>query len=220
VVLVRRLPAHGQLDDAGRSPPRPLGVALLPLAALLLLLAGVGARPVVPGHAVGPAALRLPPAWQITPLALDEKEARLFGHHGARHAGKWRFRAGPATGRLLVVVADSFRAHHAPETCLVGAGHTIDGVARAELSPGRPLRLIETDGHRAMAATWFQSARTTTDSLMQRTLAELGGGEQRWALVSVLFDGSPRLDPSTRALLEDVHAAVAASLASPSPKGT
>jgi exosortase O len=218
VFLVRRLPAHGPAGKA--TPARPLGVGLWPLSALLLTLATGSAHGEAPARAVGRADIRLPAAWQVTPLPLDEKAARLFTHHGGAHAGKWRFQAGQATGMLLVVVADSFRAHHAPETCLAGAGHTIDGVRRVELGPGRPLRLIEVDGHRVSAATWFQSARTTTDSLMQRTLAELTGREQRWALVSVLFDGAPRFDPASRALLEDLHAAVAASLASSDPKGT
>lgn len=220
VLMIRRLPAHDPERRSRADTTRPLGLGLLPLLALLILLAGGSVRGHAPARMVGPADLHLPPAWRIAALPLDDKAARLFAHHGAQQAGQWRFQAGAAAGTLLVVVADSFRAHHAPEICLAGAGHTIDGVRRAELGPGRPLRLIDTDGHRATAATWFQSARTTTDSLMRRTLAELLDGEQRWALISVLFDGPTGLDAATRALLENLHASVAASLASSSPEGS
>jgi hypothetical protein len=55
---------------------------------------------------------------------------------------------------------------------------------------------------------------------MRRTLAELVDGEQRWALVSVLFDGPTRLDESTRTLLVDLHSAVGRSLAAGSQKGS
>jgi exosortase O len=214
VLALLRLPAHGQEQRASAATTRPLGFGLLPLLALLLCLAGRSVPDDTRARAVGPAEMHLPQAWRITALPLEHEEAGLFTHHGVQQAGKWRFQAGTAAGTLLVVVADSFRAHHAPEICLAGAGHRIDGVRRAALRLGRPLHIIDIDGHRATAATWFQSARTTTDSLMRRTLAELLDGEQRWALVSVLFDGPTGLDASTRSLLEDLHAAVATSLAS------
>jgi exosortase O len=219
VLLVHRLPTHGRQQDAGAALARPLGAGLLPLLAVLFFLAGRSAYARTPAHPVAVADLRLPQAWHLTKLSLEGQEAQLFMHHGARLAGKWQFRADGTAGTLLVVVADSFRAHHAPEICLAGAGHKIDGVRRVALGPHRPFHLIDIDGHRASAATWFQSARTMTDSLMRRTLAEFLDGEQRWALVSVLFEQPVRLDATTRALLGDLHASVAASLASSRSKG-
>lgn len=220
VALIRQLPRLAKPQRSEPDRARSLGLAILPLAAALLLLAGTAARAGHRAHAVGTAALRWPQAWAMTALPLDDKEARLFQHHGARQAGKWRFQAGEASGTLLVVVADSFRAHHAPEVCLAGAGHRIDGVRREQLGPGRPLHIIDVDDGRASAATWFQSARSTTDSLMRRTLAEFLDGEQRWALVSVLFDGPIDLDAGTRRWLEALHQTVAAALASPAQKGS
>jgi len=220
VLMVRWLPEQGPASVSATATARPLGLGVLPLITAVLVLATIGARGATRPRAVGLVEPRWPAAWRMTALPLDGKEARLFKHHGARQAGKWRFQVGGSAGTLLVVVADSFRAHHAPEVCLAGAGHAIDGVRREQLDPGRPLRLIDIDRHSASAATWFQSVRTTTDSLMRRTLAELLDGERRWALVSVLFDGPTVLDGPTRALLDELHATVGASLASPDLKGS
>jgi hypothetical protein len=118
----------------------------------------------------------------------------------------------------LLVVADSFRAHHAPEVCLAGSGHRIDGIRREDLGDSRPIKFIDIDQHQASAATWFQSSRNTTDSLMGRTLAEFVDGERRWALVSVLFDQPTTLESSS-VLLRQLHAAVAASLMGGQRKG-
>jgi exosortase O len=219
VVLVRRLPARPADRPGDAALERPLGLGALPLLGMLLGLATLGTGGTQPrGFAL--AEIRLPAAWSLTPLPLEDKESRLFERHLAQQASKWRFRLGQREGTLLVVVADSFRAHHAPEVCLASAGHKIDGVRRELLAPGLPIRLIDTDAYRTSIATWFQSASTTTDSLLQRTLAELLHGDRRWALVSVFFDQATSLDAETSTLLQQLHAAVSDSLIAPARKGS
>lgn len=219
VLLVRRLPAHAAVTS-DPAVGRPLGLTVLAPVALLLLLATFTTTGAPRSATVATVALRWPASWQTAPLGLDRNETRLFAQHGARYAGKWRFQAGDATGTLIVVVADSFRAHHAPEICLASAGHTLEGTRREELGPGWPARIVDLDGGRATAVSWFQSRRHTTDSLMRRTLAELAEGDARWALVSVLFDRPAALDPATRTLLTRLHATIATALAPSARKGT
>ncbi len=158
-----------------------------------------------------PTAIQLPEGWTVSPLPMTPKEEELFGRHDARRVSKWRFHAGELEGALMVLVADSFRAHHAPEVCLAGAGHRIDEVRQEALAPGLPLKLVDIDHRAATGAYWFQSAHRTTDALLTRTLAELSGGERRWALVYVLFDRRTSLRDTTPVLLA-LHQAVGASL--------
>ena len=215
IVLIRRLvePDPGRPEPAvARAGGPAIGLTgLLALMFALLSIARSSERSAV--ATIHPVEIRFPVNWVITPLALDEKETRLFEHNAAHQVGKWRFRAGEQQGTLLVAVADSFRSHHAPEVCLEGSGHRVDDIRRAFLAPDVPIKLIDIEHHRASAATWFQSSTATTDSLMDRMLAEFLAGDRRWALVSVLFDVRSSLDESTSALLRRLHAAVAVSLA-------
>jgi exosortase O len=219
VFMVRRLPACPADSLAPPAPERPLGLGTLPLIGMLLGLATLGTG-VSHTRGFANAEIQLPSAWSLTSLSFEDKESRLFERHLAQQASKWHFRVGQSEGTLLVVVANSFRAHHAPEVCLASTGHTIDGVRRELLGPGLPIKFIDSDANHASTVTWFQSASATTDSLMQRTLAELLHGDRRWALVSVFFDGPATLDAATSALLEQLHAAVRKALTTAHPKGS
>jgi exosortase O len=216
VILVRRLPGQGRNDLADAPSPLRHGVFLL--AGLLLLLGAKTPSGRTNAPALKSEEIQFPLPWTVEPLPFDAKEALLFQRHEGQGAGKWRFRVGQTQGWVLVVVADSFRAHHAPEVCLAGSGHKIDGIRREDLGDRRPIKFIDIDQHQASAATWFQSSRTTTDSLMGRTLAEFLHGERRWALVSVLFDQPTTLESSS-ALLRQLHTAVGASLRGGQQKG-
>jgi exosortase O len=220
IVLLRRLPRHGGDRPCATPEPSPLRVGAFLLAGILMTFAAArtAERPLL--RPIQPAAIYFPSDWTVTSLPLDTKEALLFERHDGHQAGKWRFQVGQATGSLLVVVANSFRAHHAPEVCLAGVGHRVDGIRREALAVAMPIKFIDIDHHQATAATWFQSASATTDSLIERTLAEYFHGERRWALVSVLFDRQATLDRATSALLQQLHAAVGASLHADNRKGS
>jgi exosortase O len=220
VVLLRRLPIEVVGHPVPLGPPLRSGAFMLAGLFVFLSLAKSTSAEGRPVRSFQPAELRFPAGWVTAPLALDGKETTLFERNQAQQVGKWRWRAGARHGSLLVVVADSFRSHHAPEVCLAASGHRVDHIRREILEAGVPIKLIDLEHPQASAATWFQSAGATTDSLIDRTLAEFLAGERRWALVSVLFDEPTTLDPSTSALLKRLHAAVGAALATGNRKGS
>jgi hypothetical protein len=94
------------------------------------------------------------------------------------------------------VIADTFRAHHPPEQCLQGSGLAVQDARTWLVAPQMPVRVLRLRGRQGSALYWFQSRTRVTDDFAARVWAR----DDRWAMVSVLFDGS-RPPPAELALL-------------------
>ncbi|MEM1202085.1 MAG: exosortase O [Acidobacteriota bacterium] len=195
-VLVRWIPLQGQVDDA--PPPSRAGAPLRPLLLLCCLVATLSAMPRIAEGGTRATAEEVVPPADIAASALEmtPAERRFFAYEPGTRAGKWRFRWGGARGSLLLVAADSWRSHHAPELCLAAAGFRVEamGPRRLDGFPFHELQ-VSADGSGARtAAYWFQSTGGATPSLLQRFWREATRGDEGWVLVSVLFD--PDSDPA------------------------
>lgn len=202
-------PASRSHDERRFRGPRASLVIAFSLAALSLLhvrRAAAVAPPAAPR-------LSLPSALAAEPLPLTTAEIDLFRRWGGA-ADKRRFRVNGLEGALLVVVSNTFRAHHAPEVCLAGSGVRTDGLHDVALEDGATIRGGLADGGHRTALYWFQSRARITPDLASRIWDDVSGRERRWAQVSLLIDAPIAItSPEGRALVDAVRAAVASMLA-------
>lgn len=125
-------------------------------------------------------------AWEV--LGLSPKEESFFQTQGLRALTKRKFEWQGKHGSLLVVIADSFRAHHDPVLCLAGGGLHIQSLKTQLIAPGFPIRHVRLSDPERVATFWFQSPQKITEDFSARVWDELWNGEGPWALVSVVWD--------------------------------
>ena len=191
--IVRLGPTHA----GGTAPddrPRPRWLGLILVATALGLSPLSAPPPTVPSSA--PIEWRLPADIEALALPLDPESVDWLRRDGAESAERWRFRSGELGGQLLLVASAGWRAQHLPERCFEVQGLSVDE-SRAHLAASDfPLRLVALgarQGERRTAAYWFSSPTRTTDDWATRFWADLAGPRERWALVTILFDGA--VDP-------------------------
>lgn len=184
--------------------------AYLAQGALMLCLVGLACIPRPPALAVPPpdlAALPLPAAVRTEPLPLTPTEQAFFADYPGTVAHKVHFDTGTVSGSWLLVFAPTWRAHHAPEVCLLGNGYQVNQVEARPLSPTVTGRWLSLDGGRYAAAYWFQSAHQTTGDFLTRLWGEVTRREPAWVMVSVLFDQPyTGQEPEIQDLLDRLHA--------------
>ena len=144
---------------------------------------------------------------------LDAQERTLFESHHAR-AFKWSLTSAGRKASVIIVVADSFRAHHAPEVCAAAHGHRVEQL-RQQTVGTLPATTYALDGDSHRGVYWFESENEITDSLFSRTVSPHRG--DRWALVSIAIAGDAL--PSD-ALLQTVHTLAHQLVAPGEPHGT
>jgi hypothetical protein len=201
---------EGPVPAAARVTPVSSSYAMTAFVALAILL-----RPMLtPAEA---ATLPLPAAPMIAgavPQPLDDKERALFSERQAR-AFKLSLTHEGRRAAVVIVVSDSFRAHHAPEVCARAHGKTVERLRSERVLPDLEAHTYLIDGGTQRGVYWFESAGATTDSLLDRTLARRG---ERWALVSLIIAGDALPSPK---LLEALRAAVHPLVQQPGePHGT
>ena len=203
VWLLRRAPEQPR-EYVPDSRPRPalLGPALVGAALGLSLLYAPPA--VETGD--GAVTWRLPPVLQATALPFDPATLAALERDGAGSAARWRFRSGDLSRQLLLVASAGWRAQHLPERCFEVQGLSLDESRAHLVTPDFPVRLVALgarQGERRAAVYWFQSPTRATDDWATRLWADLAGPRERWALVTLLFDGDadPRGAEATALLI-------------------
>ncbi len=206
-------PAPRAPARADHGPVLVLGLAALTVVAAL-------AHTPRPRRAVtaAPQLARLAAALpQGEAIPLTEAETGLFARVGQTTAIKHRFTWRGHPGSVLAVHSTSWRAHHAPEICLAGAGHEVDALQTWTVAPDHALRVAAVDRGARTALYWYQSRTRTTADLLTRVLSDLAGDEDEWVMVSILVEGAwPVGDARTLALYDSIRASVAAAL---TPRG-
>ena len=183
-------PLSPAAHDNGAPPSTP---AILLLSAALLALMCVTSAP---SQAETPALqpLQWPAQMNTNGMTLSDAEDGLFRRHQTASASKIAFDWQGIRGSALVVVSDSFRAHHPPELCLVGAGHRL-GAERLVSTDGHAWKRMDLDGNTRVALSWFQSENLIRAELLDRVLADFFTSDHRWALVTVLVEGASKVTP-------------------------
>ncbi len=184
-----------------------------PQLLLAISVAGVALLPMPSRPAQGSASLHSlnwPPSLHTEPVALTHEEQGLVLGYGATVAQKQRFKFAGVAGSLLVVQSNNWRAHHAPELCLLAQGAHIDQQARVATSNGA-YRIVTLQGGAQTAITWFQSDAQVVPDLGARLWAQLWHPQQRWSLVTLVVDGAVSI-PAIQNLHQAVHAVVAQHL--------
>ena len=123
----------------------------------------------------------------------------------------------PVTGVLMLLTSHSWRGQHRPERCLEVFGFSVQESYTTLLSPVFPVRTLSLTSSDApgqiSAVYWLQSMGETTDDFGKRIWADLGSPQERWVLVTVLFNQAR--DPQTEELsgfFAALHDSVASSL--------
>jgi exosortase/archaeosortase family protein len=216
--------SHGDgqaVETDDREAPRPVIPGILVLALLLLNLA-YRPRPPLPATAEPSASEQAvpwtwPPDLRVTPLPLKASDAAWLAADGAAAVERVRFGGGGLSGSLILVLAGTWRAHHAPERCF-----EVYGLKRLDSRPlviddgELGLRLVSLGGpdgrpsHTALY--WFQSASgRMTGDYAARIWADLPPRREPWVLASVLFDGPVAADaPATVDLVRSLRRAIEA----------
>lgn len=179
------------------------------LAGLMLALALI---PPPSHHASSPARLRAlawPTALHTEPVPLSASERELVLGRGATVAEKQRFTHQGVRGSLLVVESSNWRAHHAPELCLLAQGAHLEHLSRVT-TPDGAFRVMVMQAGSQTAITWFQSDARVLPDLGARWWSQLLRPKEHWSLITVVVDG-PVSAPAALALHQAVHAVVAHS---------
>lgn len=218
VASVQWLLCHGRASPAPRvaaaSPPSPRRLAALAacIAGLALLPAAPARRPAEPAHVQ---VLAWPVEFQAEPIALSSLEKDLLLGRHAAIAEKRRFDRHGVRGSLLVVQSSDWRAHHAPELCLLAQGARIEKLERVR-SPHGEFRVMAMQSGRQAALTWFQSGDRVLPDLGARLWSQWLRPGERWTLITLVVD-SPLTASDTLALQDAVRQVVAHQPPEPSP---
>jgi exosortase O len=201
-------------DDDTPPPPLPLAVAVAIAGALVVSALGAGiVRPAAHDDALELALVDVPAAFVELPLTPAEESLTAARALARKH----RFDIDGLRGSVLVVVSRSWRAHHAPEHCLVAHGHVVTDAALLAFAPDLTARTAAVDGHARLAAFFVSPTRTTPD-VLERVLRDVVLRERPWASVSLLLDPLPSgeavdvHDPRLARLVLDLRARAARAL--------
>ncbi|OOG39932.1 exosortase O [Polaromonas sp. A23] len=177
------------------------------------LIASIALLPTPTRQVQAPAnlqALNWPAQLQAESVALSSQEKNLVLGYGATIAEKQRFNLRGTRGSLLVVQSNNWRAHHAPELCLLAQGVHIEQQTRISTRHG-DYRVVTLQAGAQTAVTWFQSDAQVAPDLAARLWSQLLHPQQHWSLVTLVVDG-----PASDAVVQDLHRAVHAVVASSS----
>lgn len=190
--------------------PQGAGPAVwLPLLALVGVALLPGPAPQAAERPVQRQALAWPAAFHVAPVELLPGEQALMSGHRATIAEKQRFSFEGIEGSLLAARSGDWRAHHAPELCLLAQGARIEKLTRAR-GPGGEFRVMAMQSGTQTAITWFQRRAQVVPDLRARLWAQLRQGDEDWTLVTVVADG-PLSEAAALRLHQAVHAVVAAA---------
>lgn len=142
---------------------------------------------------------------EALPLSVEEQDL-VLGHH-ATVAEKRRFNFQGAQGSLLAVESSNWRAHHAPELCLLAQGAHLERLTRISTQNGE-FRVMTMQAGAQTAITWFQSDQRVLADLGARLWSQLLHPQERWSLITLVVEG-----PISAATALDLHHAVHAVVA-------
>ena len=118
----------------------------------------------------------------------------------------------------MLLTSRTWRGQHRPERCFEVFGLTVQESYSALLAPDFPVRTLSLSygesPERVSAVYWLQSIDQTTDDFGKRIWSDFGSPQERWVLVTVLFDQVR--DPQAAELsgfFAALHDSVARSLA-------
>lgn len=215
-------PSMADAEEGKQSSPPTRPVWLSPALAAVILAMGLvyAPRPQV-GLAQAPPAWEFPAELTTEPEPLRPDEIAWLTRDGALSAKRmrfeWRGSDGSVSGSLMLITSHTWRAQHRPERCFEVYGLSLNASRVYLVEPDFPVRFVSLgDGagqELASASYWFQSAGRTTADYGTRIWADLSPEQDRWVLVTMLFDEpqNPR-DADVQTLYIALHEAVAREL--------
>ena len=139
-----------------------------------------------------------PAAFSLDEQPLTADETFWLTRDGAESAERWYFRyrspgGKELSGTLMVVVSETWRAHHHPERCFEVHGLALDNSYAHLVAPDFPVRIAQlSDGDQQWtAAYWFQASDRLTDDYTTRIWADVSLRPRRWVLVTMVFEDAP-----------------------------
>lgn len=192
--LVLRYDGADEDEDAGAD----VDVGLTGVAVIVAVTAAVAALATPPTKPPTKTLSASPNATPLTPA-----EQALFG----RHAVFAEKRSLP-TGSVLVVVASSLRAHHAPERCLAGSGLRVDATSTTTVA-GVPVKRLVLDGGVRLGLSFYVRDDGGTPvvmaSLVERAADQLQHPHALWAFASIVVAADTDADTLLPPLVDDAH---------------
>ena len=150
--------------------------------------------------------LAWPADFGVKPVALTPSEHALLAGRGAILTEKHQFHREGVRGYLLVVHSSDWRAHHAPELCLLAQGVRIEGLRQLTGRQGN-FRVLTLQAGQQLAITWFQSGARVVPDISTRLWSQLWRRDERWSLVTMVVD-APISDETLQQLHQAVHGVV------------
>lgn len=127
-------------------------------------------------------------------LALSAAEANFFSNSANPLVQKLSFKSDQLSGSMLMVVSDTWQAHHPPELCFTGNGFKVDSMNSQLINDSIDARWLSLQDGQLSAAYWFQSAETTTNDFVSRIWEHISHRDKTWVLVSILYDEAENPD--------------------------
>lgn len=139
-------------------------------------------------------AIDLPSEITTETLALSSAEANFFSSAANPLVQKLSFKSDQLSGSMLMVVSDTWQAHHPPELCFAGNGFKVDSMNSQLINDSINARWLSLKNGQLSASYWFQSSETTTNDFVSRIWEHISHRDKTWVLVSILYDEAENPD--------------------------
>ncbi len=186
IPVVATIAAPPPQHPHSRQLAQPTYLLLAGLMCAVALLPSPARKPTPPAPLQ---ALTWPAALHTEPVPMSATERDLVLGRGATVAEKHRFNFHGMRGSLLVVQSLDWRAHHAPELCLLAQGAHLEQQTQIN-TPNGAFRLLTMQAGSQTALTWFQSDARVLPDLGARWWSQLRNPHEKWSLITIVVDGA------------------------------
>ncbi|MBE9045977.1 exosortase O [Pleurocapsales cyanobacterium LEGE 10410] len=194
-VMLQKVPQHlQQLSFSTTENTEPKKSNLNWLLGIVIVLGVIGQFQPLQLNQSKITSINLPPEITTETLALSPAEANFFDNSANPLVQKLRFKSDLLSGSMLMVVSDTWQAHHPPELCFTGSGLKVDTMNSRLINDSINARWLSLQNGQLSAAYWFQSAETTTNDFVSRIWEHISHRDKTWVLVSILYDQAENPD--------------------------
>jgi len=193
-VILQKVPQHSSLPSITTVNPKNQKSKLNWLLTTVIILGVVGQFQPLQLNQSKITSIDLPAEIKTEKLALSPAEANFFNNSANPLVQKLNFKSEQLSGSMLMVVSDTWQAHHPPELCFTGNGLKVDSMHSQLINDSINARWLSLQNSQLSATYWFQSAESTTDDFVSRIWEHISHHDKTWVLVSILYDEAENPD--------------------------
>lgn len=193
-VILQKVPKHSPQLPIFIANPKNQKSDLKWLLTIVIVLGIVGQFQPLKLNQSQITSINLPSEITTENLTLSPAEANFFSNSANPLVQKLSFKSDQLSGSMLMVVSDTWQAHHPPELCFTGNGFKVDSMNSQLINDSINARWLSLQDGQLSAAYWFQSAETTTDDFVSRIWEHISHRDKTWVMVSILYDETENPD--------------------------